>query len=333
VQGLTLWRSAIDVAPRSYAVNKAYASALNASDARGELIDSVIAVAERGVRILENPPLRSTGWSRRSTSICQYYRAKPRNSSGAARRTPRSMDREIARGADARARRGSGAKRSRAHGECAPGHREEEIADVGYYPLYLSIGNTQIERGDWAAAAFAAREAAHLMPDAQEAYLVEGAALFYARRPDSAAVVFAAGLLLDERSVPAWENLAACFRAMNLQPPVAETSGARHFEVRSPLTRNCWRVPGRCSCTGWMTQSAATTRVRGDSDWCETIRYLKRCCAEMGTAPQAVGTGGKGPTAQPFRWRRDHEHAYDRRSCAARARDPHDAARRRAART
>src|SRR6185436_10610042 len=192
---LSLWTSAVSASPGSFRTHKAYASSLLSECQDEATIDAAIASAERGLAIVENPPLaierRDVGMF---VDLGVYYRLKAqrlkaRGAPAAAELLHRSLAMlNRAKEVDVFRNEASRAMRMR------KGVRANEIPDVGSAPVYHELGDTYLELGDWAEARHAARYAQTLMPEHQRAYMIEGVSYFYARHPDSATVPIAMAL-------------------------------------------------------------------------------------------------------------------------------------------
>ncbi|MDD2763810.1 MAG: DUF1736 domain-containing protein [Opitutaceae bacterium] len=237
---LSLWKSAVAVAPDSFKTHKGYSNALWDAGRDEPAIDAAIARAGTGLAVLDQKPLAA---ERRDDTLFYdlglYYRLKgefldQRSQPAEAKRFyQKSVDilqraREVDRWINQASRQAS-LRRGR------PG---AELADVGNYRIYLQLGQTRLRLGDWAEAEAAGRYAQRLAPDDLGGYLLAGVALFNAGRPDQAAVQILAVLVLQPENAEAWDKLATCYEALGVRPvPIVTQDSRRILDDGSPVVR------------------------------------------------------------------------------------------------
>jgi tetratricopeptide (TPR) repeat protein len=235
---VSLMKSAVEASPRSYKAYEGYANARLVVSQDEATLDSAIAGAERSYSILETPKLpveRQGGGPLFSLGL--YYRLKGQKvrARGDSVLAKEFLKKSVAMLERARDLNMWFTARSR-EARIARSRDSSALADVGDYTIYVELANAYLETQQWTGARNAGRYAQHLQPDAQQAYQVEGTALFYEHHADSGAVAIAMALLLDPRRGDIWENLASCFRSMGLPPPIVRNGDAFAFDPASPLT-------------------------------------------------------------------------------------------------
>ena len=237
---LSLWKSAVAAAPDSFKTHKGYANALWDAGRNEPALDAALAHAETGLAVLDQKPLAE---ERRDTTLFfdlgMYYRLKgdflsQRGQPGEAGRFYRkSVDillraQAVDRWANEASHRAS----------LRRGRPADELADVGNFRIYLQLGQSYLQLGNWAGAEAAGRYAQRLMPNDAGGYMLVSAAVFAAGHHDAAAIQMLAALVLDPANAEAWANLARCYTALGLVPAPIGSQGSNHvLDDGNPVVR------------------------------------------------------------------------------------------------
>jgi tetratricopeptide (TPR) repeat protein len=237
---LSLWKSAVAAAPDSFKTHKGYANALWDAGRNEPALDAALAHAETGLAVLDQKPLAE---ERRDTTLFfdlgMYYRLKgdflsQRGQPGEAGRFYRkSVDillraQAVDRWANEASHRAS----------LRRGRPADELADVGNFRIYLQLGQSYLQLGNWAGAEAAGRYAQRLMPNDAGGYMLVSAAVFAAGHHDAAAIQMLAALVLEPANAEAWANLARCYTALGLVPAPIGSQGSNHvLDDGNPVVR------------------------------------------------------------------------------------------------
>jgi tetratricopeptide (TPR) repeat protein len=237
---LALWKSAVAAAPDSFKTHKGYANALWDAGRDEPALDAALAHAETGLAVLDRKPLVE---ERRDNTLFydlgMYYRLKgdfltQRGQPGEAGRFYRkSVDillraQAVDRWANEASHRAS-LRRSRP---------VDELADVGNFRIYLQLGQSYLQLGNWTGAETAGRYAQRLMPNDAGGYMLVSAAVFATGHHDAAAIQTLATLVLQPANAEAWSNLAKCYAALGLVPAPIGLQGSNHvLDDGNPIVR------------------------------------------------------------------------------------------------
>jgi len=237
---LALWKSAVAAAPDSFKTHKGYANALWDAGRNEPALDAAIARAEMGLAVLDRRPLVK---ERRDNTLFydlgMYYRLKgdflnQRGQPGEAGRFyQKSVDillraQEVDHWVNEASHRAS----------LRRGRPAEELADVGNFRIYLQLGQSCLQLGNWAGAETAGRYAQRLAPNDMGGYMLVSAAVFAAGRHDAAAILTLEALVLQPANAEAWANLAKCYAALGLVPAPIGSQGSNHvLDDSNPVLR------------------------------------------------------------------------------------------------
>lgn len=194
---ITLWKSAVEVAPNSFKSYKSYAYALYENDPEGKNIDEIIRVAEKALEITDRTQIVLL-------HLGAYYRIKgdqlaERIADGSIRVTPAArpwyeksvavleravpLDREF--NADNRRK------------EIARGRDPSQILDIGNHEIYWNLGLGYLRLGMYDKALEAYAYMRHLTPTNADAYLNTATAYLAAGRLEEALVWLLQTLFVD----------------------------------------------------------------------------------------------------------------------------------------
>jgi tetratricopeptide (TPR) repeat protein len=237
---LALWENAVAAAPDSFKTHKGYANALWDAGRNEPALDAALARAEEGLAVLDR---KSLAEERRDNTLFydlgMYYRLKgdflsQRGQPGEAGRCYRkSVDlllraQAVDRWANEASHRAS-LRRDRP---------ADELADVGNFRIYLQLGQSYLQLGNWAGAETAGRYAQRLMPNDAGGYMLVSAAVFATGHHDAAAIQTLAALVLQPANAEAWANLAKCYAALGLVPAPIGLQGPNHvLDDGNPIVR------------------------------------------------------------------------------------------------
>jgi len=238
----SLWASTLAASPDSFKAYKGSATAIwaNGIGTGEQELDAAIAMAERGVAILERTPLSNAQKdSALYLDLGQYYRLK-----GEALATRGKLDEALswfqkAAGTLVRAR-----ETDRWTNEASRklsferGQADRDIPDVGNVNIYVQLGAVYLDLHEWADAEAAARHAMRLQPLDHSGYRLAAMARFNQGQLEDAAALFTAIILFQPRNADAWSGLMTIFGRLGLQPPpiVQNVSGAT-LDERNPTAR------------------------------------------------------------------------------------------------
>jgi tetratricopeptide (TPR) repeat protein len=238
----SLWASTLAASPESFKAYKGNATAIWANGiGTGEReLDAAIAMAERGVAILEKTPLSNAQKdSALYLDLGQYYRLK-----GEALATRGKLDEGWpyfqkaastlvrAREADRWANEASRTL-SRERGQT-----DRDIPDVGNANIYVQLGAAYLDLHEWADAEAAARHAMRLQPLDHSGYRLAAMARFNQGQLEDAAALFTAIVLFQPRNADAWSGLMTIFERLGLQsPPIVQNVSGATLDERNPTAR------------------------------------------------------------------------------------------------
>jgi len=238
----SLWASTLAASPDSFKAYKGSATAIWANGiGTGEReLDAAIAMAERGVAILERTPLSNAQKDRALyLDLGQYYRLK-----GEALATRGKLDEgwpyfQKAASTLVRAREAdrwtneASRKLSRERGQA-----DRDIPDVGDVNIYVQLGAVYLDLHEWADAEAAARHAMRLQPLDHSGYRLAAMARFNQGQLEDAAALFTAIVLFQPRNADAWSGLMTIFERLGLQPPpIVQTGSGATLDDRNPTAR------------------------------------------------------------------------------------------------
>jgi tetratricopeptide (TPR) repeat protein len=253
---LTIWRSAVQNAPDSFKSYQGYSSTLWAAGLKDfpqdrakqeAILDQAIALAEIGLRILDNPPLPLPKQSNSLyVDLGNFYLLKGDflrdhnelmaaslfyQKSLAVLLRAEAVDRWLDR-----ASRQASLER---------GRPERDIPDVGDYQIYANLEQTYERLNDWDKAEQASRRVELLAPDLGLGYRQCGRDLFNLGKVREAARQLLEAALLDKHDAAAWQSLAACYKFMGLPPEILRLNGSNAVldinfpDVREDLNAAC----------------------------------------------------------------------------------------------
>ena len=237
---LALWKSAVAAAPDSFKTHKGYANALWDAGRNEPALDAALAHAEAGLAVLDQKPLAE---ERQDNTLFydlgMYYRLKgdflsQRGQPGEAGRFYRkSVDILLrAQAVDHWVNEASHRTLLRR------GRPADDLTDVGNFRIYLQLGQSYLQLGNWAGAEIAGRYAQRLMPNDAGGYMLVGAAVFAAGHHDAAAIETLAVLVLQPANAEAWSNLAKCYAALGLVPaPIGSRGSNPVLDDGNPIVR------------------------------------------------------------------------------------------------
>ena len=238
----SLWASTLAASPDSFKAYKGSATAIWANGrGTGESeLDEAIAMAERGVAILERTPLSN---DRKDSALYldlgQYYRLKGESLSSRGRpdegwpwfqKSAATLvrARDIDRWVNEASR-----KLSRERGQA-----DRDIPDVGNVNIYVQLGAVYLDLHEWADAEAAARHAMRLQPLDHSGYRLAAMARFNQGQLEDAATLFVAIVLFQPRNADAWNGLMTVFERLGLQPPpILQTGSGATLDERHPTAR------------------------------------------------------------------------------------------------
>lgn len=245
----SLWASALAAAPGSFKVYKGYANSYlgsvldqHTSDTVREeqTLDEAIKLAEKGLAILDHPPLPiNIQDNTLYQDLGKYYRLKgeylaQRGQTDEARQYYQKSLEMLYRARDVdrwvnQASRESQLKR---------GRRPEDIADVGNQNVYVLLFQTYEKLGDWKNAEAAGHYVVRLIPTQALGYRMVAEAYDKQGRPAEAAVEILQGLLLDMHDGNCWNALIKYYQEMKVQPfPITPLPDTYSLNDQIPLVR------------------------------------------------------------------------------------------------
>lgn len=245
----SLWASTVQAVPGSFKAYKGYANSYlygvlnqHTGDTMREeqATDEAIKIAEKGLSILDHPPLPiNIQDNTLYQDLGKYYRMKgeylaQRGKNLEARQYyQKSLD-TLFRARDVdhwvnQASRASQLKR---------GRRAEDIADVGNQTIYILLFLTYEQLGDWKNAEAAGAYVVRLIPTQPMGYRMVAEAYDKQGRPGEAAVEILQGLLLNMRDANCWNALIGYYHEMKLQPfPITPLPDTYSLNDQIPLVR------------------------------------------------------------------------------------------------
>jgi tetratricopeptide (TPR) repeat protein len=238
----SLWASTLAASPGSFKAYKGSATAIWANGVgTGEPeLDAAIAMAERGVAILERTPLSNAQKDGALyVDLGQYYRLKGESLSSRGKpdegwpyfqKSAGTLvkAREVDRWVNDAAR-----KSSRERGQA-----DRDIPDAGNFNLYVQLAAVSLDLHEWAGAEAAARYAMRLQPLDHSGYRLAAMARFNQGQLEDAAALFAAIVLFQPRNADARAGLMAVCERLGLQPPpIVESASGTMLDERNPIGR------------------------------------------------------------------------------------------------
>jgi tetratricopeptide (TPR) repeat protein len=237
-----LWTSALAASPNSFKVYKGAATATWANGiGTGEPdVDAAIALAERGLAILDSTPLPI---ERRDntlfTDLGVYYRFK--GEFLARRGLPEEARRFFQKAVAVllRAREVdqwvNNASRQR---RIERGEAGAEIPDVGNFNVYVQLGAAYLNLNEWTNCEEAGRQAMRLQPLNVDGYRLAAIARLNAGKAYDAAVLYVEVVTLQPGNTSAWNELAFCLERLGLKPvPIVYAGGSPMIDDRQPMAR------------------------------------------------------------------------------------------------
>jgi tetratricopeptide (TPR) repeat protein len=237
---LSLWQSAVENAPNSFKSYKGYANAVLADGLKNfphdpakqeAALDHSLALAETGLRILDNPPLPLP---KQDNTLYQdlgnFYRLK-----GDFLRDRHQADdaQQFYQKSLAVLLRAQAVDRwvndTSHQTSLARGRSEHDIPVVGNYRIYIHLEQTYERLGDWANAEQAARHIELLVPPQGIGYRLCGTALFNEGKARAAVVQLLEAGLLDNGDLDAWQAIATCYKLMGFPSDTLKNDGPNHF--------------------------------------------------------------------------------------------------------
>jgi tetratricopeptide (TPR) repeat protein len=250
--GLRLWTSSARAAPDSVKVQRALARIAMESDPSGGRADEAIAIASKGLRIVEQAPLPLQHMpAALYEELGVYYSAKAQRAAEAGRsaearalfgqvvtllKQAEDIDREINR---------RGKERLLARG-FDPG----SIHDTGTPSIYRNLGSAYLAIGDPARAVETLSYLERIRPASDDAHytrgVAEGALAEFERargnpeqareHMERAAVSLIESILLNPVNEPSWQMLERAYAALAPPPnPVRAIDGKRTLDTDHPL--------------------------------------------------------------------------------------------------
>jgi tetratricopeptide (TPR) repeat protein len=238
----TLWASAQTASPRSFKPYKGSANAVWANGAgTGEAeLDSAIALAERGLAILDRTPLPIEHQDNTVfIDLGVYYRFKgeflaKRNQIADARRYfQKAVDILVrARAVDAFV---NDTSRKQA---LERGRPANEIPDTGNYNVYVQLAAANLDLNNWAEAEAGGLRAMSLQPLNIDGYRAAAIARLNQGRAEEASLLYVAIVTLQPQNTGAWNELGFCFKRMGLQPvPIVQNGSRFSLDEGQPAIR------------------------------------------------------------------------------------------------
>ena len=238
----TLWKSALAAAPNSFKAYKGSATAIWANGhGTGEPeVDAAIALAERGLTILDSPPLPIARQDNLLfLDLGVYYRFKGEflTRRGMPAEAHRYFQKSVAVLLRARevdrwvndASRHELVKRGQAAGE---------IPDVGNFNIYVQLGAAYLDLNDWTSCEEAGRQAMRLQPLNIDGYRLVAIARLNAGKAHDAAMVYVQIVTLQPGNTSAWNELAFCLQRLGVEPvPIVYAGGSPTLDDRQPMAR------------------------------------------------------------------------------------------------
>ncbi len=247
---LSLWQSAAAAEPDSFKVHKGLANALLADvldKHKGDLtaaeqgVDTAIAEGEKGLYILDHPPLPLP---KQDNTLYQdmgrFYCAKGEllERRGQADQAMAFYQKSVA--VLLRARDVDHYANATSHAASLKrGRPESEISDVGNYNVYVLLDMTYEHMRDWTDAEAASRYIQRLAPYETVGYRQVANDCANQGRFAEAAKQIIEALLLNTDDTSMWPRLAAYFQAMGLNPnPVAPIGQTYSLNQSNPIVRD-----------------------------------------------------------------------------------------------
>lgn len=249
---LTLWQSAVKVAPDSFKTHKGLAGALLEANNSEVGIDAAMAEGEKGLAILDRPEvathieredvtlfidlahiyvLKANLCARRgATDDAVKYGAKAEELLRRAARVERWVDQESRRL------------------ELVRGTRPEDIRDIGRADLFQTLAATQFQMHQFGAAFASITGAMRVNPFDPLADQFSAACLRRMGDPEGAAVCDLTAILIEPKFRPAWQDLEAIYRqiaptedAVRRDPDGTYRLAGASQTARRDLERACQR--------------------------------------------------------------------------------------------
>jgi tetratricopeptide (TPR) repeat protein len=239
----TLWKSALVASPNSFKVYKGSATAVWANgNGTGEPeVDAAIALAERGLTILDSPPLPI---AREDNALFLdlgvYYRFKGEYLAkrGMLEEAHRFFQKSVAVLLRAREvdRWVNDASRQALMNR---GRAAAEIPDSGNFNIYVQLGAAYLDLNDWNSCEEAGRQAMRLQPLNIDGYRLVAIARLNAGNAYDAAMFYIQIVTLQPGNTSAWNELAFCLERLGLKPvPIVYAGGSPVLDDRQPVARS-----------------------------------------------------------------------------------------------
>ncbi len=237
----SLWTSAIEVCPNSFKVWKGLSNAVLANEPNENGLRKAIAVANRGLYVLDHPPLPI---QRQDNTLFydlgNYYRElgdvlAARGAKDEARQAWLQAIVILDRGrqVDTYVNHASREKR------LSRGTRPEDITDVGNYKMHQSLGQTYLQLGDYKEAERSIRYMQQLNPTEPTGCLLLGELYFRQGDLPDTAISLIQALFLDANNEAAWSNLRTVYQKLFVQGvPIISTDGKKNaLDDSNPVVR------------------------------------------------------------------------------------------------
>jgi tetratricopeptide (TPR) repeat protein len=286
-----LWTSAADACPNSYKVHQSLAMAIyEANPDSLPAIDQAIAVARRGIAVLDNPvlpPLDTPGRPLRELAI--FYMARADALTRGRSPVPAAIEAEIDAGYQVAA---AGLERavvadhavneaSRAYRARRQGKRPDEVPDVGISYTYKALGALRMRMKQWDQAAAAFAYMRRLNPTDPSGYDLNAEACLEAGRYDQAAVLQIQAWIGAGVTADTYPRLTEIYRHLSPDSPAVsrDSTGRISFHQENPLVRRHLALA-----------FAGLIRAFRDFGQADLARNIQRqATAMLGYAPDSAG--------------------------------------------
>jgi protein O-mannosyl-transferase len=239
VDEVHIWRSAMAVCPNSFKTHKSYAKSLHELDPQRTNIDTVIAIAERGLAIMEQKPL-PLAWQNHGiyADLGAYYvekaEALARTGAPAA---PRATLYQLGIGfLNHAAAIEQAVSKELAAKLAQQGRSVRELEGIGDYHIHAALGVAYLRLGLYEQSSAAFTRMQRLAPGEPNGYFGAGLAHAGLGRTSEAAVCLLQASLLDNNNQEFSRNLfefyATHYSASNA---VIVVGGQRRLNLQSPL--------------------------------------------------------------------------------------------------
>ena len=237
---LSLWTSAIKVCPNSFKVWKGLSNAVLYNEPNEEGLRKAIAVAEKGLYVLDHPGLPI---NRQDNTLFydlgNYYRqlGDQLAARGAKDEAMVAWKRAIYildRGRQVDTYVNQASRKTRLE----RGIKPEEITDVGNFKMHQSLGQTYLQMGDYKEAERSIRYMQQLNPMEPMGYALLGELYFRQEDLVNAAISLVETLIMDQNNQSAWTNLGVIYGKINPQPnAVLNVGGKPLLDQNNPMVQ------------------------------------------------------------------------------------------------